>query len=212
MADILLDNEAIPSTPAAGKTIIAVNSSTKQLVTRDDAGRFATLSGSIRNWNTADVVASGADTYLTGSGIVIPTGQVMQVGTTFRWTFAMTKTAAGTAAPVWNVRVGTAGTTADTARLTFTQVALQTAAADTGWVQITAILRNVGAAGVLAGSLHMAHVLAATGFSTLDHNVMQVVSAGFDTAVAGTIVGVSVNPGASGVWTHQLVSAECLGV
>jgi hypothetical protein len=58
----------------------------------------------------------------------------------------------------------------------------------------------------------MAHVLAATGFSTLDHNVMQVTSAGFDTTVAGTIVGVSVNPGAAGVWTHQVISAECLGV
>jgi hypothetical protein len=212
MADVLLDNQAVPTTPAAGKTLVAVNSSTKQLVTRDDSGRFSTLSGSIRNWNTADVVANAADTYLTGSGIVIPTGQVMQVGTVFRWRLAMTKTAAGVAAPVWVVRVGTAGTTADTARLTFTQVAAQTAAVDTGMVEIFAILRNVGAAGILTGCLHMAHVLAATGFSTLDHNVMQVTSAGFDTTVAGTIVGVSVNPGAAGVWTHQVISAECLGV
>lgn len=212
MADILLDNQAIPTTPAAGKTNVSVNSSTKQLITRDDAGRFSTLSGSIRNWNTADVVATGVDTYLTGSGIVIPTGQVMQVGTTFRWRFAITKTAAGTASPIWVVRVGTAGTTADTARLTFTQVASQTAAVDTGMVEIIAILRNVGAAGVLAGGLEMAHVLAATGFSTLNHNIMQVTSAGFDTTIAGTIVGVSVNPGASGVWTHQVVSAEGLGI
>lgn len=212
MADILLDNQAVPTTPAAGKTVVAVNSTTKQLVTRDDAGKFATLSGSIRNWNTADVVATGADTYLTGSGLVIPTGQVMQVGTVFRWDIAMTKSAAGTAAPVWVVRVGTAGSTADTARLTFTQIALQTAAVDTSTLEILVILRNVGAAGIAAGYLEMAHVLATTGFSTLDHNVLQVTSAGFDTTVAGTIVGVSVNPGASGVWTHQVISAECLGV
>jgi hypothetical protein len=124
----------------------------------------------------------------------------------------MTKSAAGTAAPVWVVRVGTAGTTADTARLTFTQIALQTAVVDTGMVDIIAVLRNVGAAGVLAGGLKMAHVLAATGFSTLDHNVLSVVSAGFDTTVANLIIGVSVNPGASGVWTHTVVTSEMLNV
>lgn len=212
MADILLDTQAAPSTPAAGKGVIFLESGGKRATLKDDAGRTYTLTGGISNQNTSDVVANAADTYLTGSNLTVPTGLVMQVGTTFKWRFFMTKTAAGTAAPIWVVRVGTAGTTADSARLTFTQVALQTAAADTGYVEITAVLRNVGATGVLAGGLHMAHVLAATGFSTLDHNVMQVTSAGFDTTVAGTIVGVSVNPGASGVWTHQVVQAEMLNI
>lgn len=138
----------------------------------------------------------------------MPTGLVLQVGTTFRWTLYMTKTGAGTAAPIWVIHVGTAGSVADAARVTFTQVALQTAVADTGVVEINAVLRNVGAAGVLAAGLAMTHVLAATGFSTLTDNVMQVTSAGFDTTVAGTIIGLSVNPGAAGVWTHQVIAAE----
>lgn len=212
MADILIDNQAVPGTPAAGKSILFMESGGKKLVAKDDSGRTNTLGGIITNWNTADVVANAADTYLTGSGLSIPTGMVMQVGTLFRWKFYMTKTGAGVAAPIWVVRVGTLGTVADAAILTFTQVALQTANADTGVVDIEAILRNVGAAGVLAGGLTMGHVLAATGFSTLTENVMQVTSAGFSTVVANSIVGVSVNPGAAGVWTHQLVFSEVLNI
>lgn len=212
MADIILDTQSAPSTPAAGKGIIFLESGGKRATLKDDSGRTYTMPGAIVNANTADVVATGVDTYLTGSSLTVPTGLTLQVGTMLKWRIYMTKTAAGTAAPVWVVRIGTAGTTADAAILTFTQVALQTAAVDTGCVEITAALRNVGAAGVLAGGLHMSHVLAATGFSTLDHNVMQVVSAGFVTTTAGLIAGVSVNPGASGVWTHQVIRAEMLNI
>jgi hypothetical protein len=212
MADLLIDNQAVPAIPAAGKTIIFSESGGKRVTYKNDAGITFTVPGIIKNWNTVDVVANGADTYLTGSGLVVPTGLSLQVGTTFNWKFYMTKTAAGAAAPVWTVRIGTLGTTGDAAILTFTQVALQTANADTGMVEITAILRNVGAAGILAGGLSMFHVLAATGFSTLTENVMQVTSAGFVTTTAGLIVGVSVNPGLSGVWTHQVVAAEMANI
>jgi hypothetical protein len=92
--------------------------------------------------------------------------------------------------------------------LTFTQVALQTAAADAAVVEIFGVIRNVGAAAIMSGGLVMNHVLAATGFSTLTMNVQQVTSAGFDSTVANTIIGVSVNPGASGVWTIQYVDAQ----
>lgn len=211
MSELLLDVQAAaPATPAAGQLYGFPLTGTKRWTSKDDAGRTLTIPP-LTNHNTTDSVANAADTYLVGSRIDVP-AHGLQVGTRFRWTLAMTKTAAGTAAPVWSVRVGTAGTTGDTARLTFTQVALQTAAIDTGWVEIVAIIRSVGAAGVMAGGLHMAHVLAATGFSTLDHNVMSAVSAGFDTTVANLFVGVSVNPGASGVWTHQIVTVEASGI
>lgn len=212
MADILLDNQTIPGTPASGKVVLFAEAGAKRLTARDDSGKYTTLSGSITNQNTADVVANAADTYLTGSNITIPTGMLMQVGLTIRWRFVMTKTAFGTAAPIWIVRVGTNGSTADTARLTFTQVALQTAVVDAGFVDIIAVLRNVGAAGVMAGGLWLNHVLAATGFSTLTTNVLQVTSAGFDTTVANSTIGVSVNPGAAGVWTHTVVTAEALNI
>jgi hypothetical protein len=158
------------------------------------------------NANIADVVANAADTYLTGSALLIPTDG-LKAGTVARWRFFLTKTAAGVAAPVWSVRVGVAGTTGDTARLTFTGPA-QTAAADTAEVIIEAVLRNIGAAGVLAGGLTLNHNLAATGFANQGAVVLQNTSAGFDTTPANLILGVSVDPGAAGVWTHQLVRAE----
>lgn len=212
MADILLDNQAIPTTPASGKSILFVESGGKRVTAKDDSGRSHTLSGTIRNWNTADVVANAADTYVTGSALTVPAGLVLQVGTTFRWKVALTKTAAGTAAPIWIIRVGTLGTTGDAAVVTITQVALQTAVVDAGVYEITAVLRNVGAAGILATCLTMTHVLAITGLSTLGANVQQVTSAGFNTAVAGTIVGLSVNPGASGVWTMQVIDSEMANI
>jgi hypothetical protein len=209
MADIALDTQGTPTTPSAGVLIAYADSGSKQLTAKNDAGRVVTIPG-IKNWNTADVVANAADTYLTGSSVAIPQ-HLMQAGTTFRWRFVMTKTAAGVAAPVWSVRVGTAGTTADSARLTFTGPA-QTAAVDTAIVQITAVLRNTGAAGVLTGGLVLTHNLATTGFANIGSPTLQVTSGTFDTTVASLIVGVSVSPGSAGVWTHQLVIAEALNV
>lgn len=162
--------------------------------------------GLLVNANISDVVATGVDTYLTGSNLLIPTAG-LKAKTVLRWRFYITKTAAGVVAPIWSVRVGLAGSVADVARLTFTGVA-QTAAADTAEVIIEAILRNIGAAGVLAGGLTMHHNLAATGFANQGATVLQVTSAGFDTTPANLIIGVSVDPGAAGVWTHQCVRGE----
>ena len=210
MGRIVLATESTMTTPSSGDVRLTPLSGTKRFTSIDDAGLTLSIPH-LTNCNTADVVASAADTYLTGSSISVPTHK-LQAKTMFKWRFAMTKSAAGVAAPIWRVRIGTAGSTSDAAILTFTQVALQTAVVDTGIVEITAILRNTGAAGILAGSLSLLHVLAITGFSTLGENIMQVNSAGFDTTVANLIVGVSVNPGASGVWTHQLVMVEAFNL
>lgn len=153
------------------------------------------------NFNTADVTATGVDTYLTGSSITIPLSK-LKAGAQFKWKFGITKTAAGLATPIWRVRIGVAGSTADAAILTFTGLA-QTAAVDTYWLEIVALVRSIGAAGILVGILHGRPRLA--GFAVA---CLQVTSAGFDTTVANLIAGVSVNPGLNGVWTHQLVTAE----
>ncbi len=171
---------------------------------------FVSVEGrTVRNWNIADVVANAADTYL--SGLAIPAGLLLQIGTTVKWRIFMTKTAAGIAAPIWTIRVGTLGTIADAARLSFVGPA-QTAVIDTGFVEVTAILRNIGAAGVLSGGLVLNHNLAATGFANIGSPVLQAVSAGFDTTLANLIIGLSVNPGAAGVWTHQVIKAEMLNI
>ena len=209
MAEFLLDVQAPSATPAAGTSLLFPHASNKLWAQKDDTGRVTTLIG-IGNTNLSNVVASAADTYLTGSPLAVPS-HGLQIGTRFRWRMWMTKTAAGTAAPVWNVRFGTAGTIADAARLTFTGPA-QTAVVDTGYVTIDAVVRSIGGAGVVAGVLILNHNLATTGFANLSSPTLQVVSAGFDTTVPNLIVGVSVNPGASGVWTHQGVSSEMHGI
>ncbi len=205
MGEIALTTQTAPAA-VAGSVIAYPDSGTKRLTTLDDTGRKLSLDGVIRNWNTADVVANAADTYLAGSGLVVPQ-HLLQAGATFKWRFSVTKTAAGVATPIWTVRVGTLGTIVDAARLTFTGPA-QTAVIDVGFVEITAVLRNTGAAGVLAGILMLTHNLAASGLANAQCLALQTTSAGFDTTAAGLIVGVSVNPGASGVWTHQVVISE----
>lgn len=211
MADLLLDTQGTPAAPAAGKVLVYPDSSTKQLTTRNELGVCNSLGGLIVGANTADVVANAVDTYLTGSLLTIPQ-HLLQAGTILKWRLAMTKTAAGVAAPVWSVRVGTAGAIGDTARLTFTSASLQTAAIDAGFVEITCVLRNTGAAGVLAGALTLMHNGNAAGFASIPMIVVQATSAGFDTTVASTKIGISVNPGAAGVWTHQVVLAEMSGI
>jgi hypothetical protein len=148
------------------------------------------------------------DTYLTGSSIALLTTPP-RVGTLYRCTFDVSKTAAGTATPVIIVRFGTAGTTADTARLTFTFPA-QTADADIGVFTVWALFRTIGASGVVQGRASLVHTGGATGLLGLSVNpgpTLQVTSGSFSTTVANSIIGMSVNGGASAAWTVELVEA-----
>lgn len=159
----------------------------------------------------ASTAAQGAgfasDTYLTGSNILLPTSRP-KVGTIYRVRFHASKTAAGVATPILTLRYGVNGTTADTALITFT-FAAGTAAADVGWWEVNGVFRSVGAgtAAVIAGISALDSNLTTTGFSNAVKNV-QVTSAGFDSTTANTILGVSVNGGASAAWTVQMVEAR----
>jgi hypothetical protein len=145
------------------------------------------------------------DTYATGSFIVLP--GVPKVGTRYRVKIALSKTAAGTATPILQVRVGTAGTTADTSRLSFTFSA-GTAATDAGEFYIDVVFRSVGSgtSAVVQGFCSLTSQ-PTTGISLLIKNV-QTTSAGFDSTVAGLGIGVSINGGTSAAWTVTLVAAE----
>jgi hypothetical protein len=203
MADILIDNQANPATPAAGKSLIYVDSTTKKLATEDDTGKvLGTLS---RNWSTASQGAGfAADTYVTNSGLLIPTAG-MQVGMQFRWMISLSKTAAGTAATVLQFRIGSNQTTADTSRLSLTASIAQTAAIAEGLLIASLTVRSVSASGVIAGGFGMA---ASVGLGGGKDGV----SATFDnSALAGQYVGISVNGGASAAWTITSVQAELVG-
>jgi hypothetical protein len=207
MADILLDVQSAPTTPSAGQAVLYIDTTTKTLFTRDDAGLYR------GQWVRAATAAQGAgfasDTYVTNSGLLVP-GFGMQAGMVFMWQISGSKSAAGTNAPVYTVRLGAAQSTADTARITLTSSA-QTAAADVGILTIMVTVRNVGASGVLAGTASWSHNAAAAGFASTDAGAVEANSAAFDnSAVGGQYLGLSINGGASASWTLTQVVAELL--
>jgi hypothetical protein len=212
MSDILIDNQSPPSTPSAGQTVIYSDTVSKLPAAKNDTGNVFTL-GSIVKTSTANQTGFAADTYLTGSGIAIPSS-LIKAQTVYRGVFDMVKTAAGTAAGTVIVRFGTAGTTADTARLTFTWGA-GTAAIDTGVYELWVTFRNAGASCVAVGVCRLTHALAATGLTNTGASgsgALIVTSAAFDATVANSIVGVSYNGGASFSGTNVLQQFELLNV
>lgn len=156
----------------------------------------------------AQAISANTDTYITGSMLDIPNGK-LAAGSRILWRFVATKTAAGTATPVWNVRFGTNGSTADTSRITFTGDA-QTGAIDTAFIEIVLTVRSVSATGVIEGMYRLNHNLATTGFATKNTNIIAVTSGAFDNTVNGSKIGVSVNTGASAAWTFTQVQAELI--
>lgn len=155
---------------------------------------------------TAQIASHSADTYYLGMPTTYNNATRLRAGSVFRWAFRASK-GGGTATPVYTIRYGTAGTTADTARVTITGAA-QTAVADEAYIIVEATFRAIGASAVLVGQVHLLHRLATTGFSVTASNVFAtpVVSATFDSGVNNSIIGLSVNPGTSGAW----VTDECI--
>lgn len=198
MADILIDNQTAPTTPAAGKSVIWVDSTTKKPVVTDDGGvrRGNPLS---RNFAAA---AQGAlattEVYLTGSNILIPSFG-MEVGQTYVWYISAVKTAASTAAPIWTWRIGAAGTVSDTSRLALTSTQAQTAVASDGCLVAMLQVRTVSASGVITA----AGPTGAPGFGGGGSGT----SSTFDnTGLAGQYVGLTVTTGTSAAWTINALS------
>ena len=208
MADIVLDVQSAPATPSAGQGILSVNTTTKLLMTTNDAGLRKSLN--FVNFSTASQAPAAATrTYITGSNIAFNAGG-LQAATILRWTFNMTKTGAGTAASTFDIAFGTAGTTADTARVSFTKPA-GTAAIDEANVIVTCIIRTIGATGVAVGQFSLTHNLAATGHAIIPCVSVNTVSAGFDMTTVSN-VGVCITSGAADAITIELCTAEAFNL
>jgi hypothetical protein len=206
MAFITLEEQIGVTTPAANKGRIYIDTTLNQLFLKDDAGRYW---GRSHNASVANQAGFAADTYVTNSGLLIPSFS-MQAKTMFEWRLSASKTAAGVATPILQVRIGVNQTTADTSRLTLTGPA-QTAAADVGILTVVLVCRNVAAAGVLQGHMSWSKNGAAVGFANNDAGAVEGTSAGFDnTALGGSFIGLSINGGASAAWTVTQVRAEAI--
>lgn len=195
MGEIQIAEQSAPAAPGAGNMLAWADSGSSVFTQRNDAGRY-------QGDDARAAVASqgpgfAADTYVTNSGLILPSFS-MQAGMVFEWKLAASKTAAGVATPIYQVRIGAAQTTADTSRLSMTGPA-QTAVVDEGILTILVTCRNVAVAGVLQGIASWQHEAAvAAGFG----EAVQATSAGFDnTALGGLFVGLSINGGAAAAWT-----------
>jgi hypothetical protein len=210
MADILIDNQSVPATPAAGKSVIYVDSTTKRPISVDDTGnlRGTFLSG---NDSTAQQVLPASNTYVTNSGVLIPS-MGLKAGMLFRWSMWISKTAAGTGAPIFTLKIGAAQSTADTTRSTITGVA-QTAAIDSGRFTFLCHVRTAGASCQLVFNYTIDGKLiaVATGFGSIGLN--NIPSTFDSTGLAGQYVGIAIDPVATGtpVWTIEMVECKLTG-
>ena len=212
MADMLVDVQSVPATPSAGQATVYVDSVAKIICVKNDAGLVQARS------ENASIANQGAgfatDTWVTDSDILIPSFG-FQVRTIFRWFISASKTAAGTATPIYNIRIGSARSVADTARLTLTGPA-QTAIADIGTLSIMVVVRSVGAAGVIQGTAWWNHrgtaantTTSGTGFANDSTGHIEGTSAGFDnSALSGQYISLSMNGGTSASWTLTQVREE----
>jgi hypothetical protein len=209
MGDLALAQEAAPSSVTAGQVVIYVDTN-GNVRAKTSAGADFALAGLFNQSTTAQSPAAATRTYIAGSNILVPPTK-LQVGTRFNWTLNLTKTAAGTAASTFDICVGTTGTTADTARLSFTKPA-GTAAVDEGTIEIDCYVRSIGASGVMVGQFTMSHNGNTVGHMTIPVACVDIVSSGFDMTVANLIVGLCITSGASDAVTLQFVSAEAWNI
>lgn len=181
---------------------------TKQLF----VGAVPTLVGQFGNQSTADQTINAATTaLLTGSLISVPPGN-LRIGTIFRYTLTVSKTAAGTAANTFLFKVGTNGTTADATICTLA-LPVGTAVVDVGYIEVLVTIRGPLSASCIAqGHLVMNHNLSATGLATIPCVCINNTSGVFNATTAGLKASLSCTTAASTVLTFQQVIAETINL
>lgn len=210
MADAKISAFPTITSPADADLVPIVDGGATSAITLNNLTAYFEQRGRQTNASVANQTPTGAtDTYLVGSDVPIPAGR-LQAKSMYRLKFDIAKTtAAGTASVVVNVRIGTAGSVADTSRGTLT-FAVQTALADEGFVDLNLIFRSIGSgtSAVVQTHASLDHRLASTGLTTVNTSIQKATSGGFDSTVAGLKIGCSVTLGTSTVATISTVQAE----
>lgn len=160
---------------------------------------------------TADQsIGASVTNYITNSDLRVSSGRPLKAGTVMRWHLIVTKTGAATATMTYDLRVGTAGTTADTSRASLA-TGTQTANADISHVFVQVVVRSISATGAIHTAIEMDHNLATTGFWVTANSLLSETTSGtFDTTATNLIFGLSLTTGASHAITVKQVAAEFL--
>lgn len=172
-----------------------------------------TYSSPLYNGSVSTQTLNAGDTYLVGSSIAVPNGR-LRAKTMYRVRFEASKTAAGAGQPAFSVRLGTAGTTSDTTVANASPSSNQTNTADNGTWEVRLTFQTVGSgtSAVIQFVTTCKH-LAAGGFSLhAGQSVTRGGSAGFNSTVSNTIIGLSVDVALSAVWTVTVVQSELLNL
>lgn len=190
MADILIDNETVPATPAASKSLVYTDSTTKRLVQMDDGGVARGLI-SKANTTTTQALGSAAETYITNSSITIPSSGI-QVGQMYRWNLGFLQTATANTFVV-KIRIGTLKTTSDTdISNTLATTVTNGATAGGGWFTIFYLVHSIGASGT--GMVGYNYQFGVTTIQSTDSKT----STTYDnTARAGQFIGITLTPSAT---------------
>ncbi len=225
-ASILTDNTDVTvaqggtglSTLTTGNLLVGNGTGNVTFIAPGTSGQVLTSNGSTRSSDdlptptvyNQSIANQGpgfaSDAYLNNSSTSIPaTG--LKVGSRYHLFFEVSKTAAGTAGPILNIRFGTAGAIGDTSRCTLTFSA-QTAATDTGSFEVWVTFRAVGASAIMQCVGQRRHGATTTGLGNLVSQTIKATSGTFNSTVANSKIGVSVNGGTSASWTVSLVRAE----
>lgn len=171
----------------------------------------AFIGTSVNSFSTADQTPpAGIGTILTGSVMRIPAG-LIRVGTIFRWTLVLTKTAAGTGANLFRVNIGTTGTGTDPTILSF-QTTAQTAVVDTGQIDVFCTVRQIGTSGFITGVFKLAHNLSTTGLATVPGNVIKGGGGSFNSTTSNLFVSMAVAPDTNTALTFSQVLGEALNL
>ncbi len=206
---------SIIATPAAGVAAVYVETDA-QLRMKLPSGAFRAVSELSNSSSTVQTVSNtNTRTYLTGSQIALPVAGALQIGSVFQWNFDLTKTAAGTQSSTFDLAFGTTGGTTDTARVSFVTPQGGTAAADTGQVQIIAVVRGpISTSGVVSGNFALwDNQTTGGGLLASGHyaNLQTVQSSTFDVTLP-TSVGVCVTSGTLVVLSAQQVFAQAWNI
>lgn len=170
------------------------------------ASPAAAAPGATNKLTGADQSLGASDTYITTSALQLAALGTPTVGRKYNWRFIVSKTGAGTATPIITLRIGTAGTTADTGVVTFTWGA-GTAAVDRGEFEIEALVITAGASGVIRAKGNLTSNLTTTGLSNAVKALQPADSGAVNLTTANLIIGLSYNAGASGAHTLEALHA-----